>query len=88
MVNQYLEDTNTVSFSVKSEFNNIDEKIVLPLSLVEDLQSKMVSYGIDSEHAFNTLILVAFDVYMDYVNGDLVKLDFDKKIIEKLCGKV
>lgn len=87
---KYLNDENVVRFSIKSDFGNMDEDIILPKTLVEDLQTKMLSLNEDCQvkHPFNNIILVALGIYMDYVHGDLVPFGSAENYLVKCSDMV
>lgn len=75
MNNNYMECEDLVYFEIKSDYDDMDTKIALPLSLVEDLKEHMTAfYGVVS-FPFDAVILRAFITYMNYIHCDLIPFD-------------
>ena len=74
MNEKYLQDEDVVHFKISSKFG-INGEIMLPLTLVEDLKEHMNAFDGVVKYPFNSVILNALCVYMDYLNCELIPFD-------------
>lgn len=74
MNEKYLQDEDVVHFKIGSRFG-INDEIILPLSLVEDLKEHMKPFEDSVKYPLNSMIFNALCVYMDYINCELIPFD-------------
>ena len=72
MYDRYLKDGNMVGFTIKSDLFNLNERILVPLSLVNDIKDIMDSYSDVAEYPFNTILIVALMNYVKSFNCEFV----------------
>ena len=83
MNEKYLQDKDIVHFKISSRFG-INDEIMLPLSLVEDLKEHIHEFDGVVKYPFNNVILLAFATYMDYLNCELIPFDSIKPFLDDL----
>lgn len=87
MDDAYLEFQDMVHFTIQSNFG-INEKIMLPLPLVKDLQEHMDAFDGVVKYPFNSVILHALFCYLDYINCELIRFDNIKQFLDELSVDV
>ena len=87
MDHKYLDDKDMVEFTIQSDGGCVDETIMLPLRLVEDLQEHITSIGGAVKYPTNSVVFHALCVYLDYINAELVRFDMVKADVER-CMKL
>lgn len=75
MNDAYVECEDWVHFEIKSDYDDMDTEIMLPLSLVEDLKENMTAFYGVVPYPFDTVILRAFITYMNYIHCELIPFD-------------
>ena len=83
MNEKYLQDEDVVQFKISSKFG-INNEIMLPLSLVENLKEHIHAFDGVVKYPFNNVILLAFATYMDYLNCELIPFDSIKPFLDDL----
>ena len=83
MNEKYLQDEDVVQFKISSRFG-INDEIMLPLSLVEDMKEHMDLFDGVVKYPLNSVILNAFATYMDYINCELIPFDSIKPFLDEL----
>ena len=83
MNEKYLQDEDVVHFKISSRFG-INDEIMLPLSLVEDMKEHMDLFDGVVKYPLNSVILNAFATYMDYINCELIPFDSIKPFLDEL----
>lgn len=82
MNEKYLNDKGMVHFTIASDYG-INGEILLPITLVEDLENHMNEFKGVLNHPFKSVILNALIVYMEYINAELIPFASVKADIER-----
>lgn len=82
MNQEYIDDEDLVYFRIESNFG-INNEIILPLSLVEDLKEHINAFDAVLKYPLNSVIFNALSVYMDYINAELVSFESVKPHMER-----
>ena len=83
MNDAYMECQDVVQFTIQSDFGGVNETIMLPLTLVEDLQEHINSFDGAVVYPINSVVFYALCVYLDYINVELVRFDMVKADVER-----
>ena len=83
MNDTYAECKDIVQFTIQSDFGGVNEKIILPLTLVEDFKEHISSFDGAVTYPLNSVVFNALCVYMDYIKGELVRFDWVKADVDR-----
>lgn len=82
MHERYLNDNGVVHFTIASDYG-IAGEVLLPITLVEDLENHMNAFDGVLKYPFKSIILNALMVYMAYIHCELIPFDSVKEDIKK-----
>ena len=83
MDTNYAECKDMVQVTIQSDAGGVNENIMLPLRLVEDLQEHITSFNGAVKYPLNNVVFHALCLYMDYIKGEIVRFDWVKADVDR-----